>query len=295
MHYNLNANIRYFQVHYMLHWHTFSFLNFKINFLSFHGWFHFKNKIPLNCLLIREKWTYILNFGPSRWSAFNMGFVDQQPSRKQGQVLGNRARQQQLMVRIKTLFFLTGLPKVPNRKPWPWHSFPTWPMESWLGHLGPTQMAWTLAPATWKSFEINQPQTYKGSSYYVWWITVSNYSFTPTCVSNIIALNLVKLCSWEYTICSDNKLQHDHNHIITWICSSYLYQQPRFNVVLSCMIFSDHFEALVHRPERAKEQILPTVQIWETWSLQFPLLPIGWGLLCFAFAKEPHLYLLTCT
>ena len=31
------------------------------------------------------KWTYILNFGPWRWNALNMGFVEKWPSRMQGQ------------------------------------------------------------------------------------------------------------------------------------------------------------------------------------------------------------------
>ena len=41
-------NIFYFQVHYMLYWHSFTCI-----------WFHFKNEIPVNCLFTKEKWIYI--------------------------------------------------------------------------------------------------------------------------------------------------------------------------------------------------------------------------------------------
>ena len=37
--------------------------------------FHFKIEIPINCLLTQWKWTYILDFGPWRWSALNMGYM----------------------------------------------------------------------------------------------------------------------------------------------------------------------------------------------------------------------------
>ena len=47
--------------------------------------FHFDNEIPINCLFTQWKWTYILDFGPWRWSALNMGFVVKRPSRMQGQ------------------------------------------------------------------------------------------------------------------------------------------------------------------------------------------------------------------
>ena len=61
---NLNANedflvFFYFQVNYMFYWR-----------------FHFENEIPGNCLFTHWKWTYILDFGPWKWSALNMGFVE---------------------------------------------------------------------------------------------------------------------------------------------------------------------------------------------------------------------------
>ena len=37
--------------------------------------FDFENEIPVNCLFTQWRWTWILEFGPWRWSALNMGFV----------------------------------------------------------------------------------------------------------------------------------------------------------------------------------------------------------------------------
>ena len=37
---------------------------------------HFRNEILVNRLFIKWKWTYILDFGPWRWGALNMGFVN---------------------------------------------------------------------------------------------------------------------------------------------------------------------------------------------------------------------------
>ena len=45
----------------------------------------FVNEILVNCSFTQLKWTYILDFGPLRWSALNMGFVDKWPSRMQGE------------------------------------------------------------------------------------------------------------------------------------------------------------------------------------------------------------------
>ena len=42
----------------------------------FYWQFHFNNDILINCLFARWKLTYILGFGPWRWSAFNMGYMD---------------------------------------------------------------------------------------------------------------------------------------------------------------------------------------------------------------------------
>ena len=47
--------------------------------------FYFKNWIPVNCIFSLCKWTYILDLGPWRWIAFNMGHMDKWPSRMQGQ------------------------------------------------------------------------------------------------------------------------------------------------------------------------------------------------------------------
>ena len=45
-------------------------------------------KIPINCLYTQWKWTYILDFGPWKWSALNMGYMDKRPSRMQGSCHG---------------------------------------------------------------------------------------------------------------------------------------------------------------------------------------------------------------
>ena len=39
----------------------------------------------LNCLFTQWKWTHILDFGPWKWFAANMRFVNKWPSRMQGQ------------------------------------------------------------------------------------------------------------------------------------------------------------------------------------------------------------------
>ena len=41
--------------------------------------------IPVDCIFAQWKWAYILEFGPWRWGALNVGFVDKWPSRMQGQ------------------------------------------------------------------------------------------------------------------------------------------------------------------------------------------------------------------
>ena len=61
--------------------------------------FHFEIEIQVNCLFTQCKWTYILDLGPWRWSALNMGFVDKWPSRMQGQwFFQNRVGGQQFLV-----------------------------------------------------------------------------------------------------------------------------------------------------------------------------------------------------
>ena len=49
--------------------------------------FHFDNEMPINWLSTQWERRYKLDFGPWRWSALNMGFVDifKWPSRMQGQ------------------------------------------------------------------------------------------------------------------------------------------------------------------------------------------------------------------
>ena len=49
-------------------------------------WSLFGKEIPISCLFTQWKWTYILDFGPWKWSALNMGYMDKQPSRMQGQL-----------------------------------------------------------------------------------------------------------------------------------------------------------------------------------------------------------------
>ena len=40
-----------------------------------------KKEVPINCWLITQwKWTYILDFGPWRWSALNMDYMEKWPS-----------------------------------------------------------------------------------------------------------------------------------------------------------------------------------------------------------------------
>ena len=39
-----------------------------------------RNEIPINCSFTQWKRTYILDFGPRRRSALNMGYMDKQPS-----------------------------------------------------------------------------------------------------------------------------------------------------------------------------------------------------------------------
>ena len=45
--------------------------------------FHFRNEIQVNLFFTDWKYTYVY-IGPWRWSALNMGFVDNWPSRMQG-------------------------------------------------------------------------------------------------------------------------------------------------------------------------------------------------------------------
>ena len=47
--------------------------------------YHMHTCVAFDCLFTQWKWTYILGFGPWRWSALNMWFVDKWPSRMQGQ------------------------------------------------------------------------------------------------------------------------------------------------------------------------------------------------------------------
>ena len=73
--YNLNANegfVIFLLPRYLLYWR-----------------FHFEKEIPTT----RWEWTYILDFGPWKWSALNMGYMDKQPSRMQvsGQGQGAKA------------------------------------------------------------------------------------------------------------------------------------------------------------------------------------------------------------
>ena len=65
----------YFQVNYMHYWRL-----------------HFEKEILVNCLFTQWKWAYILDFGPWKWSALNMGYMDKQPSRMQRQARSGRAR-----------------------------------------------------------------------------------------------------------------------------------------------------------------------------------------------------------
>ena len=61
----------------------FLFFDLQVNYM-FHWQFHFRNKIPINCLFTNWKCTYILDSRRWRWSALNMGFVVKRPSRIQG-------------------------------------------------------------------------------------------------------------------------------------------------------------------------------------------------------------------
>ena len=58
------------------------FLIFQFNCMLY--WrVHIENEIPINCLFTQWKWRYILDVGPWRWSALNMGVVDEWHSRMQ--------------------------------------------------------------------------------------------------------------------------------------------------------------------------------------------------------------------
>ena len=54
-------------------------LDFQVNYMLY-WWFHFKKEIPIKCLFTQWKWTYMLGFGPWRWSALDMGYMDKRPS-----------------------------------------------------------------------------------------------------------------------------------------------------------------------------------------------------------------------
>ena len=55
-----------------------------VNYI-FYWWSHFQNQIPIVSLFINWKCTNIYIFRPSKWRAFNIGFMDKQPSRLQEQ------------------------------------------------------------------------------------------------------------------------------------------------------------------------------------------------------------------
>jgi hypothetical protein len=71
-HKNYNLNVKW----------GLSFFDFQVNHMLY-WWFHFKKKIPVNCLFTQWKWTYILDFGPWKRSALKMGYLDKQLSRIQ--------------------------------------------------------------------------------------------------------------------------------------------------------------------------------------------------------------------
>ena len=48
-------------------------------------WLHFENEFPINCCSTQWKWTYVLDFGPWRWSALSVSYMNKRPSRMQGQ------------------------------------------------------------------------------------------------------------------------------------------------------------------------------------------------------------------
>ena len=84
-----------FQVNYMLYWQ-----------------FHFENDDPINVLFTQWKWTYILDFGPRRGSALNMGCVGKCPSGMQEQwVFRSRAGRTKVFSWVhKILISLWGTP-----------------------------------------------------------------------------------------------------------------------------------------------------------------------------------------
>ena len=85
--------------------------------------FHFKNVIPINFLFTQWKWAYILDFGPQKWSALNMKFMDKWPSRMQGPwSFQNRADMQQFFGQVQKIwiFRMGGCP-YPNLPPWKVH------------------------------------------------------------------------------------------------------------------------------------------------------------------------------
>ena len=105
----------------MFCWHSFT---------CFRVW-HWKwNSCQL--LITKGKWTSTLNFGPTRWSALNMGFVDKWPSRLQGQfVLLELGRLARLLVEIQKINNLAGLSRGAGSRAQPWHPFPHDEVMAW--------------------------------------------------------------------------------------------------------------------------------------------------------------------
>ena len=108
--------------------------------------FHFKNEIPVNCLITQWKWTYILEFGPWRWSALNMRFVDKWPSRcKDNGFFEIRRGRQKFAVRsIKCWFISRGvaLPVSTSPKKLVGRGLTFAHVMCWLGWMDGFQTTW---------------------------------------------------------------------------------------------------------------------------------------------------------
>ena len=103
------------------------FVMFLTNY-TFYWCFHFKKEMPINCLFTQWKWTHILDLGPWKWSALNMGHMNKRPSRMPGQFysLKSGGADNNVLVEFKNLDLFCGdYLEVLDPGPWPLSTF-TW-------------------------------------------------------------------------------------------------------------------------------------------------------------------------
>ena len=91
-------------------------------------WFHFENETPIHCLFTQWEWTYILDFGPWRWSALSMGYMDKRGIQecKDNFIFQNRTERATVFgwdLQILDLF-CGGCPEASDHGPWPLSTSP---------------------------------------------------------------------------------------------------------------------------------------------------------------------------